>query len=45
MAEELSVYGASYREARDHFLRAARRAGAKHQAYHHPSERDRKSVV
>ena len=39
MAEAMSVYAATYREARDNFLRAARRAGAKHQAYHHPSER------
>jgi hypothetical protein len=39
MAEEVQVYAASYREARDHFLRAARRAGAKHQAYCHPTER------
>ena len=39
MAEEVSVYAGSYREARDNFLRAARRAGAKHQAYCHPSER------
>ena len=39
MAEEVAVFADSYREARDHFLRAARRAGAKHQAYHHPTER------
>src|SRR5262245_20089750 len=39
MAEELQVFASSYREARDSFLRAARRAGAKHQAYRHPSER------
>ena len=39
MAEEVAVFADSYREARDKFLRAARRAGAKHQAYRHPSER------
>jgi hypothetical protein len=39
MADELSVFAGSYKEARDNFLRAARRAGAKHQAYHHPTER------
>jgi len=39
MAEEVSVFADSYREARDNFLRAARRAGAKHQAYQHPTER------
>ena len=36
---ESAVFADSYRQAREHFLRAARRAGAKHQAYHHPTER------
>jgi hypothetical protein len=39
MAEEVAVFADSYREARENFLRAARRAGAKHQAYCHPTER------
>ncbi|MBI1943091.1 MAG: DUF2817 domain-containing protein [Betaproteobacteria bacterium] len=36
---EVSAFAGSYAEARDKFLRAARRAGAKHAAFRHPHER------